>query len=438
MGRALARTFMARAVAALGSIMLAIVIGRLFGPSGMGLYALAYSILLGVGTLSRQGMDNGLVRFVGRDHLGQWGPLYLGWAIRRALILSGCLSVFVFFLRGWLEDVYDAEGLSEVLLGIALASPAYTLGFVFSGFFKAVRKPATGALLENGSIALVSGLFILSGAILIPDYDVGLIGYSYAVAAWLIALQAALQAKRWCSVNVSSDDSLKEFQPVSKKGFMRTSRDFLITNMARLMQSVLGVMTAGFVLNSAELGYFKSAQQVAVLISFVLVVINAVFPPRFAALYHRGEMSELAKLARQGVVLGTLIATPFLLVCLVWPSWVLSWFGEGFSAAENLLRVIAISQLVNVMTGSVGFLLNMTGHEKLMRNISLLSNFVGLLAFATLPYLFGAIGAAFALSIIMVLQNVLAMFFVWRRLGIWTIPSPRAFLLPGSSRDIHE
>ena len=422
MGRALTRTFIARGIAAAGSVALALVIGRIYGPAGMGVYALAQSFLIGIATLAGQGMQNGLMRYVSQDHTSPVIAIYLVWVTRRALILSTLAGIVILTLRFQLEVFFSAEGLAIVLVGIAFAAPAFTAGYLLSGFFKGLRKPATAVLLENGSVALIAGALIALWGIHGGIENLAVIGYSYAVAAWFVAAQAGFQVWRWWRVNPRQSGHM--VPDVSHAGFMRTSRAFLFINLATFMQSVLGVMAAGLVLSSEELGLFKSSQQVSVLISFVLIVINAVFPPRFSSLYHQGKLNELARLSRQGAALGVAIASPLLLVCLLVPGWVLGWFGEEFRAGAPLLRIIAAAQLVNVATGSVGFLLNMTGHERLMRNIALVCSGTGLALFFILPSAFGPIGAASALAAVLVTQNLAAMFFVWRRLGIWTLPGP--------------
>lgn len=425
---AFVRAFIARSIAMLGLFGLSLIVGRLYGPAGLGVYALAQGMLLGAGILARTGMDNALMRYVGQDHNSPHVLQYLMWAGRRSLLISLLGAAALWVGRHWLEDVFEAEGLSEILRGIAFAVPAYTFGFLLSGFFKGIRKPATACLLENGSIALVAGILIL-----VLEWqeasNISTIGLAYAIAAWLVALQGAYQVLSWCRNQVwwqkrYESQSAIETKPVPLSQFVATSRAFFVTNIASFMQSVLGVLIAGWFLNSAELGLFKSSQQTALLIGFVLIVINAIFPPRFASLYHQGKMDALGRLARQGAFLGVVIAAPSLLLCLVFPVWVLDWFGEGFGSGAPLLRIIALAQLVNVATGSVGFLLNMTGHEFLMRNIALICNSLGLLAFLVLIPAFDSLGAALALSFVLMAQNLTAMFFVWRRLAIWTLPGP--------------
>lgn len=429
LGRALLRTFAARGVAAGGSLLLALVIGRAFGPAGMGVFALAQAILLGAGMLSRVGLDNALMRYVGQDQTSANVWRYCQWAFSRGLVIALAVALVLWWLRGPFEQLFNAENLASVLVGIVLAVPTFTLSFLLSGLFKAARKPATAALLENGSVALVTAGLLVAWLMLGGREDLAVIGYAYAAASLLVVGQGLWQARRWLAGQAWWKGRREELACVAgdlvpKPQFLATSRAFFVINFAGFMQQALAVMVAGWLLSSAELGLFKAAQQTAIMISFILIVINAIFPPRFAALYHEGELDALGRLARQGAALGTAMASPLLVLCLVFPGWVLNWFGEGFSEGAMLLRIIAIGQLVNVATGSVGHLLNMTGHERLMRNIALVCSSLGLASFFVLIPPLGALGAALALAFVLIVQNLVAMYFVWRRLDVWTLPGP--------------
>ncbi|WP_164999480.1 lipopolysaccharide biosynthesis protein [Salinicola tamaricis] len=193
-------------------------------------------------------------------------------------------------------------------------------------------------------------------------------------------------------------------------------------SLAEFMQNVLVVFVAAFFLNSHDLGLFKAAERSALLIGFVLMLIAAIFPPRFSALYHNNEHDRLIRLARQSAFLGAALSVPMLLICLFFPDVVLSLFGSGFSDAAPYLRLLALAQTINVSTAAVGFLLNMTGHEGLMRNIALICTGVGVLTFVVSIPTMGALGAALSLSMVLVLQNLVALFFVKRRLGFWLYP----------------
>lgn len=423
-GGALIRTFIAKGVSAFGSLGLVVVMGQLYGPSGVGVYALAQGLLLGAGILARRGMDNALIRFVGRDYQSPQVRDYLYLAARRSLVVSLPLGVAVCLMRGHIEAFFAMPGLANVLLGIGLAIPFYTWSLILAGFFKGVRKPATAGLQENGAISLVAaGLLLLSGSYFpAEEQEIGHIGWVYLIAAAVIAAKGQVVIWRWLARSGAA--YWQVIEPEAQHDFRAASRSFFIIGIAVFIQSVLSILIAGKLLSAGELGLFKSAQQIAISVAFVLMVINAIFPPRFASLFHEGKMEALGHTVRKAALLGLVLSSPFMLVCLLVPEWILGLLGDGFAPAANLLRILALAQLVNVATGSVGFLLNMTGYDRTMRSIALLCNSLGLLGFILLPQWLGALGAALALAFVLVAQNLVAMIMVWMKLGIWTLPGP--------------
>lgn len=433
---ALLRTFTARGIAALGALMLVLVVGLNYGPEGVGVLALAQGLLMGAGILSKCGMDSALMRFVGQDPTSPNVLGYLWWAIKKAALIAFFSSLVLFFSRSVLEQLFSSPGLSSMLLGFSLALPAYVFGFLLSGFFKGVRMSATACLMENGGIALYAAgiLWCWEELAKVNLNGMLVVGFAYLAASLIVVLQGLFQLRLWLKnqswYNSIDSDTLAGVV-ISNKELSETSKAFFVTTFAVFMQNVLSIMLAGWLLSNAELGLFKSSQQVGMLIAFILLVINAIFPPRFAAMYYKGDIPGLSRLARQGTLVGVFISLPFLLLCLIFPEWVMHWFGKGFSKASTLLQIIALAQFVNVATGSVGLLLNMTGHEKLMRNIALVSNFLGLLVFLILIPLFGPMGAAIGLAFILVVQNLVALFYVWRVLGIWTLPCPNLLVFLG-------
>jgi O-antigen/teichoic acid export membrane protein len=99
---------------------------------------------------------------------------------------------------------------------------------------------------------------------------------------------------------------------------------------------------------------------------------------------------------------------------LIFPSFLMSLFGEEFSEGAVLLQILAVGQFINGITGSVGFLLMMSGHERDMRNVTLISGFF-------LTAQFGIIGVATGTAIAVATQNLLAVYFVKKQLGFNTL-----------------
>ena len=152
------------------------------------------------------------------------------------------------------------------------------------------------------------------------------------------------------------------------------------------------------------------------------MLISAIYPPRFARSFHENDFERLKAEARKSSFVGLCISLPLLLVCLSFPSELLRIFGDEFVQADVYLRILALAQTFNIATAGVGYLLNMTGHERLMRNISVACTLIGLMLFFLLIPLFGALGATLALAMVLVLQNSIAMLSARKRLGFWVYP----------------
>jgi O-antigen/teichoic acid export membrane protein len=194
------------------------------------------------------------------------------------------------------------------------------------------------------------------------------------------------------------------------------------------MNLVMGC-TASFLLGiwgtNAEVGIFGAAYRTATVTGYILIAVNSIAAPKFAALYQQGDMEALGSMARNSAKLMTLAASPILLLFILFPGWVMTLFGPQFVGGATVLTILALGQFVNVTTGSVGCLLMMSGHERLMRNniagISILHVAMCLLL---IPWA-GAIGAAIATAISLSTMNLVSVVLIYCRLSILALPIPK-------------
>ena len=103
-------------------------------------------------------------------------------------------------------------------------------------------------------------------------------------------------------------------------------------------------------------------------------------------------------------------------------------FGAEFQRGGLVLVILAFAQLANVVAGSVGSLLMMTGHEKQVRDSNTLAAVICLLVSAALVPRTAALGAALAVAAALVARNVYEVLMVRRYLGIGALlfsPSAR-------------
>jgi O-antigen/teichoic acid export membrane protein len=186
---------------------------------------------------------------------------------------------------------------------------------------------------------------------------------------------------------------------------------------------------AGFWLRADELAHLASAQRTAAIAGLLLIAINTVTAPRYAAMYHEGRHADLKHLAQSSTMVVLFIALPLVGLMCAFPSPIMSLFGDDFRDASVLLVVLAIGQLANAATGSVGYLLIMSGHQRDLRNVAFVSGMSAIIFPLILLPVMGVIGAAVSSSLAVATQNLLAMYMVRRRLGFWTFSFAAATLL---------
>jgi O-antigen/teichoic acid export membrane protein len=211
------------------------------------------------------------------------------------------------------------------------------------------------------------------------------------------------------------------FPEIRNSEIWASSSHMWVTNIMALAVLYSGVLVAGTYVESDELAYLIVAQRTAGLVAFVLMVVNTVVAPRYSRLWHEGDVLAVRRLAKLSTRAMLALALPVVVAMSVFSGFIMGLFGEGFEQGARLLIIIAVGQLINVATGSVGFLLNMTGHERDMRNVTLFSGPVTIVCAVWFTVTWGVVGAAYATALGLSLQNLGALWMVRRRLGFWPL-----------------
>jgi len=131
-------------------------------------------------------------------------------------------------------------------------------------------------------------------------------------------------------------------------------------------------------------------------------------------------------LARTTTFLVIVLASPVIAVLALAPDKVMGIFGSDFVEGSKLLLILAIGQFINVITGSVAYLLIMSGHERQYQASTTLAGVLILVLGLFLIPTYGAMGAALSTATSVATANVCCAYMVWRHLGFLPWPALRA------------
>lgn len=394
---------------------LVLVLSRLLGASGFGAYASAFAWAGVLSVVAVLGLTPLVVRQVATYHAFEsWG--LLRGILRRAnqsVALSSAVTIAVAALVGWL--IYgDTPALLRPFWIALLLVPLIALTSIRQAAMQGLGRIVLGRIPET---LVAPALFIgLVGVVSTLDDDFS--------AAWATALQvtAALCAfalgvlflRR--SLPTSVRGAAPEYEMAS---WRRSGLSLVLLNVVMAANAQVGTILLGALSGAADAGVFNVATRTTTFISFIMLAATYPLMPVAARLHAGGQLEVLQRLvvrAARGILL---VAMPTALVLVVFASPILDLFGTGFEGGTTAIRILAIGEVVNVLTGFGGLLLVMSGHESDLARSVAVGAALNLGLSAVLIPLLDVEGAAIATAVSVASLNLVATWFAWRRLQIW-------------------
>lgn len=403
-----------RVVGAVSVFLLSVVIGRSIGANQAGLFFLSFGVITFLSAVSRLGFDNSLVRFVG-ENVAEDSWNNINFVVSRAIMLVSITSTVVAALLYLGSDlvanlIFNKPLLAPVLKAMAPGVIGISLFTLLAMTLQGLHKVAPSVFVVNISVNIWVMLAIYFGGIGSSTE----VGTAWSISSFITVFLGFLF---WFKYR----KPMFHVPSVNWSVLMASAMPLWVVLLMGQLTQWSGQFIAGAYVSADQLAQLAVAQRTAMLTSFILMAVNLVVAPRFAALYKQGKMVALQSLALTSVKLMLLFAVPIVAVMLLFPSFFMGLFGEGFKSGGHLLQILALGQFVNVVTGSVGYLLSMSGHEKDLRNTVLISGPLAIgLAFLLTPWL-GATGSAIATAVSVATQNLVAVFWVRKRLGFNTL-----------------
>ncbi len=397
-----------------------IYLARVLGVAGFGVFAFAQTVLMLIAMPMQTGLSHLMVREAARR--ARSGKVVAVWPIGR-----------------WADGVvlrYASVSMVALVAGVALVSGGVTESqralAICSGVLLLVGVPIAGA---RGSLVRGLGQVVLGQ---VPDLIVRPLAFIVLVALVGLALPLsshphsaamAIGAHSMAAIvaalfghallrRATSSPSAPSMVTEARE-WTRSLRYLYLVSGLQLLNGSADLLLVSAFRTDAETGLYRAAVQLGSLVVFGLAAINQVLHPRFSELHANGDADALQSLVTQSARGIFLIAAVPAVVLVLWGDVILSMtFGEDFREAGLALSIIVIGQLMNATFGSVGALLNMTGHERDTVQGMVLAGVVNIGLNLLLVPLYGITGAATATAASLLCWNVVLWRFVALRLGL--------------------
>ena len=196
--------------------------------------------------------------------------------------------------------------------------------------------------------------------------------------------------------NFSSTEILRASYPMALSAisyFLMQSTDVLFISAYDTFESV---------------AYYSIAVKLATVTALALISVNIVIAPKIASIYNDKNFSQLKLILKKATRINVVISLPIIILLLFFSEYVLSTFGSNYILAKNALWILLIAQFFNSITGPSALYLNMTGRQKKLNGILVISLLINVVLNIILVPDFGMLGAAISTTTSFVISKILA------------------------------
>jgi O-antigen/teichoic acid export membrane protein len=184
----------------------------------------------------------------------------------------------------------------------------------------------------------------------------------------------------------------------------------------------------GYFRTSHEVGVYSAAVRTAMLMTVILLSFNLITSPMVAELHSKNESGRLESLFKFTSRWIYTISMLLFLEMILFSSEIMSFFGAGFAEGWFVLVIVGFTYFINSATGSIGVVLVMSGHQKLVMYDAIGVFVFNVVANYILIPLYGMAGAAVASAASIIGYNLLILAQVFWKLKIH--PYNKKFIEP--------
>ncbi|CAK0742723.1 putative Flippase [Gammaproteobacteria bacterium] len=395
--------------------LLNMVLARFLGPLQYGVYSLLLVIVNFSVVFASLGLVPLLIREVATYKARRQ------WSFLKGIIVTGfqwsflgsLIAAIIFMLFALRKFISEVEPSALFMLFVLI--PITVLGQIRAAVLRGLNCVIFADIPElvlRPFLALIAVLFVSSIQSTLTVNRVVTIQFVVAILALWIGTRL-----------------LKKFLPLEAKNstietdysyWIRAAIPFFIVSLLSIAEGQISLLFVGYLGAAEQAGRFQVSTQIVGVIALGLTAINLSLQPKLAAAWAKNEYKQAQHMISEATLIGSVFALFVSIVLIINAPQLLAIAGESFMTSADCLRILAMGQMVNALSGSCGVVLSMTGHQRIA-GVGLLAAILtnALVCFYLIPR-YGEIGSAWGTVTGMTVWNFFHSYLAWRQTGLVT------------------
>jgi O-antigen/teichoic acid export membrane protein len=346
-------------IAALATFAAQVILTRAFGAEGFGVVTVITQAAFVLSFATRAGMDMAILRDIAVD-VGVARHERIRVKVGRAAWIAFGVSAAVGLLgvaaAGSIRRLFDIdpEAGRLVVESAALGLPFLALANVWLSATRGLKIMRYTLYIFWAGQPLMWIVFMFVGWTISKTEWMSALAYSlsWAWAAAMAWLAWRKESRAWNAAPMADGDMARLMRYAAPRAPAALFSQLLFWTDLFVVTNYV---------SDVDVGIYAAALRAGQILVLFLTSVSLMFSPFVADLHNRGETARLDRLFKV-LTRWTLAATmPAFLILAVAPEAVLRIFGADFAGGQDALLILLAGQLINIATGSVGFVLIMVG-----------------------------------------------------------------------------
>ena len=415
-------SFLIRIGGQIMGFLLTLVIAHYYGAQGLGNYILAIVILRIFTLVSKLGLDTFSIRLIASfSRKNKWKSIQL--FRKKILILisitSIASSVAMYFLANIIVDHIDVK-VEYVRLSSFFVLPMvfFMLHYQSLRGLKRIAEFSFFYRMSQATFSIVS-IFIISTFIRSNNVPI----YAYLTSLTIVSVLSVITYKFWFSKKavLNSEEIIED---LTIRNILKISVPLMLAQSVQFIMAWTDKLMIGNMMSAENVAVYGVAFRFSMGVSIALMAINSISSPKFAEKFASDDIKGMGKVAMQSAKMIFWTSIPLAAILLIFPKFFMGLYGAEFLIGFEVLRWLIIGRLVNVFSGSVGNLMQMSGQQKSYMVILIIGSLINVgLNYMLIP-VYGIKGAAFASVCSLSFWNLTMVYVVKKKFGFSTFYIP--------------
>ena len=395
-----------------------ILVARFLGIELYGFYALAFAVTKMGQFISIFGLQTSILHFIPIYSNRAQNDRVIGTIVAAILLpfIIGCgLIALIWFFSDWLSiDLLNKPGLENYLMLFAVSIPVLALSEIFGSITRALGYAIYYVLIVN--LIPPIAYFLLLLLLMFTQADPLFVAAGFCLA-YVIAFMLGIYFVR----RTLGAARLKETPKYEFSVLYIYSIPLALNALVYIIFTFTDILMLGVMKDSEDVGIYRGCLQLTTVFQMIIVALNAGAANLISVMAAEKRNEELAKTYGTMIRWTAYLAVAAFIIIALNRIDLLSLLGAEFTVAEHVLLLLLCAHLLRSCLGGTGFVLVVTGHQKIESFNAIIGTLLNVLLNLWLIPDHGILGAAIATSFAHLLLNILRVIQIYRYLGLHTV-----------------